>query len=38
MGNGSARLDVEVVMGYATVTVGTEPKPEADATAPGGWR
>ncbi len=38
MGNGSARLDVEVVMGYATVTVGTAPKPEADATAPGGWR
>jgi hypothetical protein len=29
MGNGSARLDVEVVMGYAQVTIGSEPKPEA---------
>ena len=38
MGNGSARLDVEVVMGYATVTVGSEPKPEADATDAGAWR
>lgn len=38
MGNGSARLDVEVVMGYATVTVGTEPKPEAEATDAGAWR
>ena len=29
MGNGSARLDVEVVMGYAQVTIGSEPKFEA---------
>ena len=31
MGNGSARLDVEVVMGYAQVTIGSEPKPKAGA-------
>jgi hypothetical protein len=31
MGNGSARLDVEVVMGYAQVTIGSEPKSEAGA-------
>ncbi|WP_432558966.1 hypothetical protein [Granulicoccus sp. GXG6511] len=29
MGNGAARLDVGVVMGHATVRVGTEPRQEA---------
>jgi hypothetical protein len=29
MGHGSARLDVEVVMGYAQVNVGSEPKSDA---------
>jgi hypothetical protein len=31
MGNGSARLEVEVVMGHAQVRVGSEPKAEAGA-------
>ena len=29
MGNGSARLDVEVVMGHAQVRAGSDPQPEA---------
>jgi hypothetical protein len=29
MGNGSARLDVQVVMGHAQVRIGSDPVPEA---------
>jgi hypothetical protein len=36
MGNGSARLDVEVVMGYAQVNVGTASPSEAEAGS-GAW-